>query len=229
MSTRPLTRATLADQAFENLAEGIVRGEFPPGAALSELEIAAKLGISRAPAREAIFRLEARGLVRRSPHLGARVVELGINDLRELFQVREALEGMACRLACERMSEGDLDALAKSLVAHGEQPDLASGSAYYQSGGDNDFHFRIARGSGNDRLVRALCEDLYHVMRIYRFRSSRQPGRARAALSEHKAIVAALRGRDPDVAEARMREHIRQSWNSTEARALTDVKKSKRK
>jgi DNA-binding GntR family transcriptional regulator len=223
MEQKPLVRVTLADQAFENLADAIVRGEFSPGAALSELEIAAKLGVSRAPAREAIYRLEARGLVRRSPHLGARVVELSINDLRELFQVREALEGMACRLASERMSDDDLDALAKGLTAHSRQPDLASGFAYYQSGGDNDFHFRIARSSGNQRLVRALCEDLYHVMRVYRFRSSRQPGRARQALNEHKAIVAALRTRDPDTAETRMRDHIRRSWKSTEARALADA------
>jgi len=229
MNPKPLSRVTLADQAFDNLADGIVRGEFPPGAPLSELEIAAKLGISRAPAREAIYRLEARGLVRRSPHLGARVVELSLADLRELFEVREALEGMACRLACEKMSNDDLDALAKSLTTHSQQPDLAAGSAYYQSGGDNDFHFRIAHSSGNARLVRALCEDLYHVMRIYRFRSSTQPGRARQALSEHKAIVAALRARDPETAEARMRAHIRQSWSSTESRALADAGNEPRK
>lgn len=214
---KPLTRHTLADQAFENLVDSIVRGEFPPGAPLSELEIAVKFGISRAPAREAIYRLEARGLVRRLPHHGARVVELSVDDLRELFQVREALEGMACRLAAESMTMAELDELRASLVTHVHQPDLASGAAYYQAGGDNDFHFRIARGSRNDRLMRALCGDIYHVLRVYRFRSSTQPGRAKQALKEHEAIVEAISARNPDAAEACMREHLRQSWKNTEA------------
>jgi DNA-binding GntR family transcriptional regulator len=217
---KPLTRLTLADQAFENLAESIVRGQFSPGAPLSELEIAEKFGISRAPAREAIYRLEARGLVRRSRHHGARVVDLSTEDLRELFQVREALEGMACRLAAEAMTAAELDELTASLATHVSQPDLASGAAYYQAGGDNDFHFRIARGSRNGRLERALCEDLYHVLRIYRFRSSTRPGRAKQAHKEHQAIAAALCARDAEAAEARMREHIRQSWKNIEARGL---------
>ena len=217
---KPLTRLTLADQAFESLADSIVRGEFLPGAPLSELEISAKFGISRAPAREAIYRLEARGLVRRSRHHGARVVELSIEDLRELFQVREALEGMACRLAAETMTAAELDELTASLANHVHQPDLASGAAYYQAGGDNDFHFRIARGSRNGRLVRALCEDLYHVLRVYRFRSSTHPGRAKQAHKEHEAIAAARCARDTAAAEARMREHIRQSWKNIEARGL---------
>ena len=217
---KPLTRLTLADQAFENIAESIVRGEIPPGAPLSELEIAAQFGISRAPAREAIYRLEARGLVQRSRHHGARVVELSLNDLRELFQLREALEGMACRLAADLMTAAELDELTASLVNHVHQPELAAGAAYYQAGGDNDFHFRIARGSRNGRLVRALCEDLYHVLRVYRFRSSTHPGRAKQAHKEHEAIAAALRARDPAAAEANMREHIRQSWKNIEARGL---------
>jgi len=216
-----LLRLTLADQAFENLADAIVRGEFPPGAPLSELEIAVKFGISRAPAREAIYRLEARGLVRRSPHHGARVVELSVKDLRELFQVREALEGMACLLAAESMTVAELDELNASLATHGHQPDFASGAAYYQAGGDNDFHFRIARGSRNGRLVRALCEDIYHVLRVYRFRSSTQPERAKQAHKEHEAIAAALCARDGAAAEARMRKHIRQSRKNTEVCAIS--------
>lgn len=216
----PIPRLTLADHAFEKLAEAIVRGEFSPGAPLGELEIAARFGISRAPAREAIYRLEAKGLVRRSAHLGARVVELTLDDLRELFQMREVLEGLACRLATLKMSDVEIEDLHASLMNHRRQPDLASGAAYYQPGGDHDFHFRIVHASGNQRLARTLCDDLYHVMRVYRFRSSTQPGRALQALGEHEAIVSALRARDPDSAEARMREHIRQSWANTEARAL---------
>src|SRR4051812_38955596 len=124
---------------------------------------------------------------------------------------------MACRLGAAAMDQSDIDALAGNLESHGRQPDVAAGAAYYQPDGDYGFHFRIARASRNERLVRALCGDLYHVMRVYRFRSSTRPGRARRAFAEHRAIVAALRVRDPDAAEGRMREHIRQSWQSTQA------------
>src|SRR4051812_35840817 len=97
---------------------------------------------------------------------------------------------MACRLGAAAMDQSEIDALASNLESHGRQPDVAAGAAYYQPDGDYDFHFRIARASRNERLVRALCGDLYHVMRVYRFRSSTRPGRARRAFAEHRAIVA---------------------------------------
>jgi DNA-binding GntR family transcriptional regulator len=157
-------------------------------------------------------------LIQRVPHLGARVVDLKPRDLEELFLIREGLEGMAARLAAVAMSGDDLQALEQSLEAHRRQPDVASGTAYYQAGGDQDFHFRIARGSNNRRLFRLLCEDMYSLMRIYRFRSSATPGRARQAYIEHQDILGALRRRDGDAAEAAMRKHIRLSWSNTEAR-----------
>jgi DNA-binding GntR family transcriptional regulator len=212
MTVLRINRKTLADQVFDQVVDAIVRGDIAAGAPIGEVEIAERFGVSRAPAREAIFRLEAKGLVTRAAHLGARVVELSPRDLAELYQMREALEGMACRLAAERMTEADLQALAKDLARHETQIAEASGKGYFQGGGDQDFHFRIARAGGNERLERALCDNLYDVMRLYRFRSSLQPGRAKSALSEHRAILAALRLRDGDKAEAAMRQHIRKSW-----------------
>ena len=129
---------------------------------------------------------------------------------------------MAARLAATAMSDADFDALEQSLDAHRRQPDVASGTAYYQAGGDQDFHFRIATGSKNQRLFRLLCEDMYSLMRVYRFRGSASPGRAPHAYKEHQDILAALRRRDGDGAEAAMRHHIRQSWANTEARISID-------
>jgi DNA-binding GntR family transcriptional regulator len=213
------SRPTLSDQVFARTAEAIVRGQYPPGAAISEADVAERLGVSRAPAREAIYRLEAKGLVTRAPHLGARVVQLTLDSMRELFQMREALEGMACRLAAAGMSDAELAELDRSLDGHHAQPDVAAGASYYQPDGDEDFHFRIARGSGNGRLVRALCDDLYYVLRTFRFQSSTLPGRARQALNEHRSIVAALKARSGDAAECLMREHIRRSWSNVEGAA----------
>jgi DNA-binding GntR family transcriptional regulator len=213
-----IARVTLADRVFAEIVEAIVQGRIAPGETINEVNLSARLGVSRAPLREAIFRLEAKGLIQRVPHLGARVVDLKPRDLQELFLIREGLEGMAARLAAVAMSGDDLQALEQSLEAHRRQPDVASGTAYYQAGGDQDFHFRIARGSNNRRLFRLLCEDMYALMRIYRFRSSATPGRARQAYIEHHDILGALRRRDADAAEAAMRKHIRLSWSNTEAR-----------
>src|SRR5215468_210529 len=74
---------------------------------------------------------------------------------------------------------------------------------------DFDFHFRIVKASGNERLVQMLCGDLYYLLRVYRYKSSTKPGRAVKALQEHKEIVSALSRRDPEAAEQKMRQHIR--------------------
>lgn len=217
MSDKIVSRQTLADQVFSRIVEAIVMGEIPPGTPISENEVALRFGVSRGPAREAIFRLEAKGLANRVAHFGARVVDLTLDDLQSLFELREAMEGLACRLAAERMTDAELQAIEDSLRSHASQPQVASGQSYYQPGGDQDFHFRIARASHNQRLFRTVSEDLYDVMRLYRFRSSLRPGRTAEALAEHRAIVEALRLRDPDKAEAAMRAHIRSSWLNIQA------------
>ena len=73
---------------------------------------------------------------------------------------------------------------------------------------ETDFHFRIVKGSRNERLIQMLCEDLYYLLRVYRYKSSTKPGRAMKALREHKEIVAALIRRDPIAAEQKMRQHV---------------------
>lgn len=213
MKVERISRQTLADRVFDRVVEAIVRGEIAAGTPIGENEIADRFGVSRGPAREAIFRLEARGLVTRAAHFGARVVDLNLEDLKSLFELREALECMACRLAAERMTKDDLAGIELALARQASEPTVASGHSYYQ-GGDQDFHLGIASASRNLRLLRTLAGDLYDVMRLYRFRSSRAPGRTQEALREHRAIVAALTRRDPDEAEAAMRTHIRASWRN---------------
>lgn len=201
-------QSSLADRAFQKIVAAISRGEFEPGEFIKEARIAKQLGISRGPLREAMNRLEGRNLVERRPRLGVQVISLSQPDLEELFIMREALEGMACRQAASAMSNEALDQLSNLLEEHGRSEGLRTGADYYQGSSNEDFHFRIVRGSGNNRLIKALCDELYYQVRIYRYRSSARPGRARKALEEHRRIVEALRSRDPDRAEAAMREHI---------------------
>lgn len=203
-----LSGRTLSDRAFEWLEEAIIKGDYPPRSKLDEGALAKAFGISRGPVREAIRRLEGKKLVERVPHVGARVAALTGADLTELFYVREALEGMACRLATLRMTDDEIRDLSDLLEGHAASGALKAGESYYQRPGDFDFHFRMIQASRNPKLIAMLCDDLYHLLRIYRYRSSFRQGRAREALREHRAIVKAMTARDPDAAERLMREHL---------------------
>jgi DNA-binding GntR family transcriptional regulator len=199
---------SLVDALAERIEAAIVSGDLQPGSKLSEQGLAASLGVSRGPLREAIRRLEGRKLLQRTPNIGVHVASLSPGDLYEVLQVREALEGMACALAARNMTDGELKALSELLEQHQQQKSVQEGTGYYQESKDFDFHFRIVKGSRNARLIQMLCEDLYYLLRVYRYKSSTKPGRAKQALREHKDIVAALMRRDPVDAERKMRLHI---------------------
>lgn len=207
----PLVADSLATKALERIEAAIMQGEMGPGTRISEVELARRFGISRGPLREAIGRLEGRKLVQRTPNLGARIVSLGVEDLLELYQVREVLEGMAARLCAENITDEDLTTLKAMLDEHGRDARVKGGSAYFQKTGDQDFHFMVARCSRNTRLISLLCEDLYFLIRLYRARYSTKPGRAQRALKEHRQILKALKSHDSDAAEAAMRQHVRNS------------------
>ena len=199
---------TLADRALERIETAIMKGDLAPGTKISEVLLAKTFGISRGPLREAIRRLEGRGLLETIPHVGARVVTLSVNDLLEVFDIREALEGMACRLAAERMTDSEIAAVDAVLERHSNDEALRAGEAYYQQPGDYDVHYRIAQGAKNRRIVELLCGKMYHLIRIYRYRAGAVPGRAPQAFDEHRKILAALHARDGALAETLMREHI---------------------
>jgi DNA-binding GntR family transcriptional regulator len=200
---------SLVDVVAERIEAAIISGALEPGSRLSEQGLAASLGVSRGPLREAIRRLEGRKLLERTPNIGVRVAALSLKDLNEILQIREALEGLACALAAENMTEAEIAGLKKLLDDHERQKSVQEGKGYYQESKDFDFHFRIVTGSRNERLAQMLLGDLYYLLRIYRYKSSTKPGRAMKALQEHKEVVAAIEARDPVLAEQKMREHLR--------------------
>lgn len=144
------------------------------------------------------------------------MVSLSKDDLLDLLQVRESLEGMACRLASQNMGETDLVRLEDMLATHEKADAMRAGRGYFQEPGDGDFHQVILAACGNARLSGMLAGELYSLLRLYRHRLSMRPGRPAEALEEHKCIVAALRAHDPDAAEAAMRAHLRSSRSAVE-------------
>lgn len=207
---------TLADRVFDQIQHAIVRGDIPPGQKIGEAELSAMFGVSRGPLREAIRRLEGRGLVVRKPHVGTTVVAMSFDELIQLYYVREALEGMACRLAAQNMPDSEIQELRDLLRQHESHIQESQGQSYYQSEGDFDFHYRIVKGSRNNKLHNMLCGELYHLVRMYRYRFSMTSGRPQQALSEHHRILDAIADRDGELAEMLMRRHIATSRRNVE-------------
>jgi DNA-binding GntR family transcriptional regulator len=211
------TAPTLTQRVMEAIQAAIVKGELAPGTKLREPELARRYGVSRGPLREAIRRLEARRLVQVTPHAGARVTELDVDQLLDIFRTREALEGMACRLCAERMSSADIDGLRRLLDAHAIDIERTNGKEYFQREGELDFHYRIAQASGNSIIAKILCDDLYHLTRMYRYQFSQLRDRPQDALDEHRRIIEAIANRDGELADLLMRRHIAASRKGIES------------
>ncbi len=213
---------TLADLAAHRLAQAIITGDLAQGQKLNEAELADRYGMGRGPLREALRRLEGQRLVSRIPNAGARVIVLDNKMLAELYAVREALEGMACRLAAHAMSDAEITQLQVLLDQHEQQIEAQGGQVYAQSEGDLDFHYLIVRGSRNALLMNLLGGEQYPLLRMCRYRSSRNAQRPRPALAQHRHIVEALAARDGELAELLMRRHIHGAWQSISAMILTE-------
>ena len=207
-------QCTLADVAAHRLAQSIVTGELAQGQKLNEAELAERFGMGRGPLREALRQLEGMRLVKRIPNAGARVVVLDRKTLSDLYAVREILEGLACRLAAVQMTDAEITQLSTLLDKHEEQIKKQGGKVYAQSEGDLDFHYQIVRGSRNQMLMDLLGGEQYQLLRMCRFRTSRNAQRTKPALNQHRQIVDALVHRDGELAEMLMRRHIQGAWNS---------------
>jgi DNA-binding GntR family transcriptional regulator len=200
---------SLGERAYRRLRESIVQGMLPAGRKISERSLAIELGISAQPVREALRRLEQDGMVVTLPRRGTVVAEVGPAQLGELGRIRAALEGVACALAAERMSGAEFAALAAIL------PRMKAGTAAADTEAldeaNEEFHALIHRATGNLFLIRSLGSlRAYDHLGRHRAVGS-TPRDMPKALAEHQGIVAALKRRDPALAEARMRHHVLRS------------------
>ena len=155
----------LRDVVFNTLRQGILRGLLPPGLRLMEIQLAKQLGVSRTPVREAIRKLELEGLVVTIPRKGAEVAEITPKDLHDVLEVRCALEALAVELACQAITDEELNELGlylekfKTLVPTGDINALAEC--------DVAFHDVIINSTGNNRLIQML-NNLREQMYRYR-------------------------------------------------------------
>ncbi len=199
----------LAESIFRSLLAQIYDGSLGVGTLLNEAALADEYRVSRGPVREAIRRLQGFKLVTREPYQRARVVSLTPAFVKQLLEVRLALEGMACNLAAQRMSDEDLARIGKDLEDYRNRAVVPKARARAATAEVVfDFHERIVRACGNERIVDMLCGDMYHLLRVYRKRSGAVPERRGQAYQEHWQILRALQARDGQLAESLMRSHI---------------------
>ncbi len=197
---------SLVNQAYRELKRIILDHEVPQGGKLKEAELAAALGISRTPVREAINRLEREGLVEIFPQRGAFVVQFTEKDIYELFLIRENLEGLASYLAAGNISEKDLATLKSSVQGFKEPYNKKDIERYARE--DFRFHETIVMLSGARRLME-LIATLHDHIRIFRLTTKGVSSRMKTSLAEHERLIRAFERRDAEEAERRMRQHIR--------------------
>lgn len=207
---------TITSDISEKLIAAIVNGEIPPGSKLSEPKLAEQFSVSRGPLREAIRRLEGLNLVYHVPREGVKVVTLGLREVVEIYHVREALEGLAAGLAARNMEQQEIDELHHLLEIHEQYID--DNGEYFRQEGDFDFHYKIIQGSKNQLLIKQLCHELYHLVRMFRYQTRKLKSRTQQALIEHKQLVNAIEQRDEQLAELLMRRHISRARENIESK-----------
>lgn len=197
----------LRDVVFNTLRGAILRGDLKPGQRLMEIQLANQLGVSRTPVREAIRKLELEGLVKMVPRKGAEVAQISEKHLKDVLEVRSALEEVAGELACERMSSEELEELKhvnKQFLRVIETDDITAIANV-----DEAFHMVIYGATRNERLsqmVNGLREQMYR----YRLEHIKdKSGRANLA-KEHEEIIKALENRDAAAARKEIRCHIQE-------------------
>jgi GntR family transcriptional regulator, rspAB operon transcriptional repressor len=203
-------RRKVTDWVYEEVRQAIIDLRLQPGEPLREATIAEQLGVSKTPVREALTRLEQEGLVETTSFKGAVVSAYSPEDLQEIYELRELLEGAAARAAAESASPVELERLV-SLVTNSREL-RAQGDVAGLAGLLGDFDTAIYEQVTNQR-IRALIENLQaHLARIGKL-TEEIPGRVEASVEEHALIVDAIAAHDPGEAERLMRIHIRSVLN----------------
>ena len=195
----------LRDVVFNTLREAILKGDLKPGERLMELQLASKLGVSRTPIREAIRMLEQEGLAVTTPRKGAEVAKMTLKDMEDVLEIRDALDELAVRIACQKISDEQLRQLEdmKELFEKSTQ----TGNVKKIAEADVTFHDVIYEATGNPKLV-TLLNNLREQVYRYRVEYIKDPKNYPTLIAEHEAILESLKNRDVKNAVEAMHVHV---------------------
>jgi len=206
---RPLARRALYEEVAEQLRQRIFARQLEPGAWIDELKIAAEMGISRTPLREALKVLAVEGLVTMKPRRGAYVAETSRDDVTQVYHLLSLLESDAAGEVARKATDGqlaELQALHDRLERQLKQRD-----AFFAT--NEAFHFKLLEIAGN-RWRQQIVADLRKIMKINRHLSLFKQGRLDDSLAEHGAMMAALRARDARRVARLMKQHFENGLNA---------------
>ena len=191
--------------AYHQLREAIVSGQYHPNERLVEAAIAERIGAGRTAVRAALVRLDQEGLVTLERNRGARVRLISEREALEIEEVRAALEGMLARRAAERIGPDDLRALHQVIVEMRQRVEVGDSLGFSEL--NANFHHRIWDAAAHPTASHIVGSLKSQGIR-FQYQTALRPGRAERSLSEHEAIFAALKAHDGDGAEAAMRAHL---------------------
>jgi DNA-binding GntR family transcriptional regulator len=203
-----LSEQTVVEQTIAAIRERIRDGRYAQGQRLVVAEVTRALGVSAGPVREAIRRLTGEGLVEIEPHRGASVRAFKSRDVREIFQLREVIEGLAARLAAEHIGTGEGRAALEGSLAEMRRVLADDGRGYIEH--NHDFHDLIYHLAGNERVREAAAQLILPIYQL-RYHHLMDRSYARTSAAEHELIAEAILESDGPRAERMMRNHIRNS------------------
>jgi DNA-binding GntR family transcriptional regulator len=203
---RPQLPNAVIEQAAEAIRSRIVSGELELGEPLSETSLAVKLGVSKAPIREAFLRLKAEGLIEIKPQRGTFVFDMSAEEVRDLCELREVLEIAAARSAIRRRPTALADALEEIVAAMQEA--LKSADLVQYRAMDDAYHKRIVEHAGN-AFLRSSYETLTFRIQVVRNRLTLDPVRNRRSMREHREFAALVRAGEIYRASTCLSDHIR--------------------
>lgn len=195
----------LRDVVFNTLREAILKGDLKPGERLMELQLASKLGVSRTPIREAIRMLEQEGLAVTMPRRGAEVAKMTLKDMEDVLEIREALDELAVRIACNKITEEQMKRLIE--VKEAFEASTKSGDVKKIAEADVKFHDIIYEATDNPKLV-TMLNNLREQVYRYRVEYIKNPNNYPTLIAEHEAIVDGVKNRDVSKAAAAMHLHV---------------------
>lgn len=192
---------------FETLQNEILEGQLQPGDRIKETEVAERFGLSRTPIREALRRLETRGLLTHEPYRGMVVARLEESAIGELYVMREVLDSTAARLAAQHATETEISAMESQIARDRTMLD----DPLKLAASNRSFHIAIYRAAHNRFLVKA-SDTLTEALALLGPTTLSAEGRGAKSIEEHEMIVSAIKARDGEAASAAARDHIRAAF-----------------
>ena len=211
---------SLGGQIFNRIRDDILSGNYTPGEELKEATLGKQLGVSRTPVREAIRKLELEGLVLMIPRKGAEVAEITEKNLRDVLEVRCALEELAVQLACDRINQEEIHELHAAAARFEQMFDSDDITSIAQA--DEAFHDVIFQATDNERLIQ-LLNNLREQMYRYRIEYLKKKECYPQLIAEHEELITKITHHEKQEATKIMCRHI-----DNQVEAVTDVIRTKK-